>query len=86
MNITQIISTGALAVVLFTGTSVIPASALPDPDEPGQPGTHLYHPGVQVPMPSTGVRLLARIGTQYVRGDDLTGAGVPAPEWIPIAG
>ena len=27
-------------------------------------------------------RLLARVGTQYVVGDDLTGNGVPAPAWI----
>ena len=26
---------------------------------------------------------LMRIDTQYVRCDDLTGAGVPAPPWIP---
>jgi hypothetical protein len=28
-------------------------------------------------------RALARVGTQYVVGDDLTGNGVPAPAWIP---
>jgi len=27
-------------------------------------------------------RVLARLGTQYVVGDDLTGNGVPAPAWI----
>jgi len=27
-------------------------------------------------------RVLARVGTQYVVGDDLTGNGVPAPAWI----
>lgn len=27
--------------------------------------------------------LLTRIGTQLVRCDNLTGAGVPAPPWIP---
>lgn len=27
--------------------------------------------------------LLTRIGTQLVRCDNLTGAGVPAPFWIP---
>lgn len=26
---------------------------------------------------------LERIGTQYVTCDDLTGAGAPAPEWVP---
>ncbi|WP_448003295.1 hypothetical protein [Agromyces bauzanensis] len=86
MNIIHIISTGALAVLLVAGTSVIPASALPDPGEPDQPGTPLYHPGVDVLYYYTGPRLLARIGTQYVRGDDLTGAGVPAPDWVLVAG
>jgi hypothetical protein len=28
-------------------------------------------------------RVLARVGTQLVVGDDLTGNGVPAPSWIP---
>jgi hypothetical protein len=27
-------------------------------------------------------RSLARLGTQYVVGDDLTGNGVPAPAWV----
>ena len=27
-------------------------------------------------------RVLARVGTQYVVGDDLTGNDVPAPAWI----
>jgi hypothetical protein len=26
---------------------------------------------------------LTRVGTQFVRCDNLTGAGVPAPSWIP---
>lgn len=26
---------------------------------------------------------LRRIGTQFVRGDNLTGANVPAPHWVP---
>jgi hypothetical protein len=28
-------------------------------------------------------RPLERVGTQFVRGDDLTGNGVEAPLWIP---
>jgi len=27
---------------------------------------------------------LARVELQYVRCDDLTGAGVPAPRWVPV--
>jgi hypothetical protein len=26
---------------------------------------------------------LARVGTEYVRCDNLTGAGIPAPSWVP---
>ena len=32
---------------------------------------------------NTGYCPLTRIGTQLVRCDNLTGAGVPAPYWIP---
>ena len=85
MNIKVIISTGALAMILAGGTSVLPASAFPDPGEPGQPGTPLRYPYVCVVNHSTGPLPLARIGTQYVRGDNLTGAGVPAPDWVPVA-
>lgn len=37
------------------------------------------------PPPPVGAAqcLLERVGTQYVRCDNLTGLGVPAPEWIP---
>jgi hypothetical protein len=28
-------------------------------------------------------RPLERVGTQFVRGDDLTGNGVEAPLWVP---
>ncbi len=31
----------------------------------------------------TGHCTIARVGTQYVCGDDLTGNDVPAPLWIP---
>lgn len=43
--------------------------------------------GTNSPVPADGPGYgtcpLTRIGTQFVRCDDLTGAGVPAPFWIP---
>jgi len=46
-----------------------PAAARPDP-------------GPNAPRIDQAHRSLARVGTQYVVGDDLTGNGVPAPTWI----
>jgi hypothetical protein len=43
--------------------------------------------GMDAPVPYDGPNSqncpLMRIGTQFVRCDNLTGAGVPAPFWIP---
>jgi hypothetical protein len=62
---------GALVVLLLTvGVSVAEASPIHDQPTPTSPGS----------CP------LQRIGTQFVRCDNLTGAGVPAPEWIPELG
>jgi len=36
------------------------------------------------PASSEGVCPLRRVGDQFVRCDNLTGAGVPAPTWIPL--
>ena len=82
MNITHILSTGALAALLVAGMSVVPASAVPDQGDPSQPEARPYPLDVQLLDRSTGPRHLGRIGTQYIRGDDLTGAGAPAPEWM----
>lgn len=88
MNIATTKATAVIAVTiaLTIAMNVSPAFAFPDPGEPGAPG-----PGYQTSDPhrvatTTGVRLLERIGTQFVRGDDLTGAGVSAPSWVPEAG
>jgi hypothetical protein len=60
--------TGAvLAILLFAGLASAPASASVT-DDPTN--SYQYCP-------------LTRIGTQLVRCDNLTGAGVPAPFWIP---
>ena len=51
-----------------------PAAAIPDPG-PVQPATSSVH--------RTGDCPLERVGHQLVRCDDLTGAGVRAPAWVP---
>lgn len=64
----------AFAVSILAGTGVAPAAAMQDPGVPQRP------PVVQLDAPYC---FLTRIGTQLVRCDDLTGAGVPAPAWVP---
>ena len=73
----------ALTVAIIVSTSASPASAIPWPGEPNesQPVHQMQAPcGSSI---SWGTRRLERIGTQFVRGDDLTGAGVAAPGWVP---
>ncbi|WP_173923801.1 hypothetical protein [Agromyces sp. Marseille-P2726] len=63
-----IMAAGTLLATAVAG----PASARPEaPPEPIRVSVHY------------GECPLTRIDTQYVRCDDLTGAGVPAPSWIP---
>lgn len=64
-----------VAAILTTAVAG-PASARPEAP-PAAPA---------VQSPQLGERPLERIGDQFVRGDDLTGAGVPAPAWIPEQG
>ena len=47
------------------------------------PATARQDSGATASRISQAHRSLARVGTQYVAGDDLTGNGVPAPAWIP---
>ena len=61
---------GALAAVLLAVST--PAFASQDPGTPGGPTA-----------PSSSNCPLTRIGTQFVRCDNLTGNGVPAPSWVP---
>jgi hypothetical protein len=43
--------------------------------------------GTHIPRPDQAAGCkLQRVGTQFVRCDNLTGNGVAAPEWIPLAG
>jgi hypothetical protein len=66
-------STAAAAAALLAGFAATTAAARPDP---GPPRT------TQLPS-NTQECPLSRVGTQFVRCDNLTGAGVTAPVWIP---
>jgi hypothetical protein len=74
MYTARIITASALAAGVLLASAVA-GSASARPESPPEP------PSVQ------SVRLgecpLTRIDDQFVRCDDLTGAGVPAPSWIP---
>ncbi len=65
----------AVVAVLLTavgGLAAGPVSARPDPGPSDAP----EHSGsAQCP--------LTRVGTEYIRCDDNTGNGVPAPGWVP---
>lgn len=69
--------TTAVAILAFVLTGAGAASALP------YPGPYIPAPHVPVEQYS---RPLERIGTQLVRRDDLTGAGVRAPSFIRVQG
>ena len=71
----------ALAISIGGAASV--ALAFPDPGEPGAPGQHTTRHSISMHGNSR-FEPLERLGTQYLRGDDLTGAGVPAPAWVPV--
>ena len=60
----------ALSALLIVGVGVFPAAARQDPGTLSVPSVSPYCP-------------LTRIGIQFVRCDNLTGAGAPAPAWVP---
>lgn len=68
------LTASVLGAILLVGGVSSPATAAEDPGVPNKP------PSAQTS--SRGCELM-RIGTQYVRCDNLTGAGVPAASWIP---
>jgi hypothetical protein len=75
MNRTKLVArcaAAAAATTIMAGLAAIPATARPDP---GPPAPDRFS--------SPGTCLLSRVGTQYVKCDNLTGAGVPAPAWVP---
>ena len=61
------------ATLLLLGATTLSASARPDPGE----AFVAIIEGFADACP------LERVDTQYVRCDNLTGNGVPAPAWIP---
>jgi hypothetical protein len=63
---------GALIVASLTGA---PASARQDPGTQSTTANQSRDDDSSCP--------LARVGTQLVRCDNLTGDGVPAPLWVP---
>jgi hypothetical protein len=75
MNRTQLLAryaAAAAAATLLTGLAATSAAARPDPGEP-----------IPVRFSSYANCSLNRIDTQLVRCDNLTGAGVVAPAYIP---
>ena len=62
----------AAAGLIVLGAGVSPAAAVQDPGGPVATSTLSWRAAV-----------LERIGTQFVRGDYLTGAGVEAPSYLP---
>ena len=65
-------SAAAAAATIIAGLAAIPAAARPDPGEP-----------IPIQFSSYANCPLNRIDTQLVRCDNLTGAGVVAPAYIP---
>ncbi|MDJ0335993.1 hypothetical protein QMG83_12225 [Salinibacterium sp. G-O1] len=64
----------AVAALLVAGVGVSPAAARQDPGTLG---------GSSISSAQPGGCPLTRVGTQFMRCDNLTGAGVRAPAWIP---
>lgn len=69
---TRLLSAAAATIVLI-GLGAVPSAARPDP------GLSAIHAAVE----ARNGRPLERVAQQFVRCDDLTGNGVPAPPWIP---
>jgi len=75
MNRTQLVArcaVAAAAATIIAGLSAIPATARPESGEP-----------IRDRFSSSDSFPLNRIGTQLVRGDNLTGGGIAAPLWVP---
>ncbi|WP_438855531.1 hypothetical protein [Agromyces sp. M3QZ16-3] len=80
MRTTTTALTSALVVsaaALLSALTAAPAIARPEPAPEPTPTV------VSVQVADDDRCPLRRVGTQFVRCDDLTGAGVPAPSWIP---
>jgi hypothetical protein len=68
------VGTVAASTALLLTCSSLTASARPDPGPEPRATASAY---------ASSDCTLMRIGTQLIRCDNLTGAGVPAPLWIP---
>lgn len=72
----------SLTIALLWPLDVSSASIFIDPGYPVVPcPVHQTDAPCSV-APNPSDRRLKRIGTQFVRGDDLTGAGALAPGWV----
>lgn len=69
----RIAARGALAIAVIVVSAAGPADARQDPGSLN-PSASAIQPTRHCP--------LTRVGTQFTRCDDLTGAGVPAPSWV----
>ena len=69
----QVLTPAAAAALILIGLTATPSSARQDP------GPATTHSSSHDPCP------LRRLGTHFVRCDNLTGNGVEAPGWIPRA-
>jgi hypothetical protein len=84
LSAAQLVAAGAGAVVLLVWAAAGPAAARPWPEDPSPASTTATRdraPGAEARTPAA--LPLSRVGAQFVRGDNLTGAGVAAPDWIP---
>lgn len=72
-TLTRRVSAVAATTLLLLGATTLSASARPDPGE----AFVAIVEGFSDRCP------LERVDTQYVRCDNLTGNGAPAPAWVP---
>jgi hypothetical protein len=59
------------------------ATATPAVGQQNPEGTSGHTSGQSTLSTDSRLCFLTRIGTQFVRCDNLTGAGAPAPAWVP---
>lgn len=84
---TRWMTVAAGATALLIGAAATPAAARPWPGVPvSTNSTHSARatcPGARATLGDNRRCPLRRVGTQFVRGDDLTSAGRVAQVWIP---
>jgi hypothetical protein len=81
----RIAAGSVIALAISIGGAASVAHAFPDPGEPGAPDPASARLSISLHVHGDPrFEPLERVGTQFVRGDNLTGAGVPAPAWVPV--